>query len=355
MNKRERVAYQAQLRGAARSLGLEQVGDLEHAIIEHCLTKLREWVVVHDKPETLSQLVIGFATSLDMRFEEVRGQADMASLLDRMDPAERPMLAALRTEFGEDTNAATVLRVNRKSWEPAYLAIINCEGKHEFRRYFSKWHEIGHRLLEGQQLTLALRQTKVERPEPEEILVDQVAAALAFFPDMFVPPLLEECAKDGCVTFNAVDRVRERLVPEASREATLRASLRHTTGAVWFLRCSMGLKADERRRLNSPQLHLIATDPPEAKLRVQAAAFSPAAASLGVRFHPNMTVPETSVVAQAFGDEWGAPIEGEEPLDDWQTTSGGPVGSGAIHVEAMRVGNEEVWALVQLLDSEDSR
>ena len=122
-----------------------------------------------------------FALSLDVRFEEIRGPADMDGLLNRMEGREQATLAALRGEFGADTDAATVLRVNRQPWEPAYLAVINCEGWHEFRRYFSKWHELAHRLLEGSQLTFVLRQTKVERMEPEEVLVDKVAAALAFF------------------------------------------------------------------------------------------------------------------------------------------------------------------------------
>ena len=342
------VAYQAELNRVARSLGLDQPRDLEDAIIDHCLQQLREWVASHGEPETLDELVDRFAQSLDMRFEEVHDYDGMTSLMERMDPVERPIFAALRAEFGDDTDGATVLRVNRKSWEPAYLAVINCEGWHEFRRYFSKWHELVHRLLEGPQLTFAFRRTTIDRPEPEEVLVDRVTAVLAFFPDMFLPVLTEETAHDGLLTFGAVDRVRDRISPDASHEATLRACLSHTSGTVWLLRCANGLTAEEERRTNSPQLQLIPADPPEAKLRVQSAMFSPAAAGAGERFHRNMRVPDGSVVAQAFGDGWGTSLEGEETLDNWRTSSGGPIGSGTIHVEAVQRGREEVWALVRL-------
>ena len=345
--------YQEVLQRAANQLGLSGSRDLEPAIIDHCLNQLRDWLLTHGEPETLSQLVDRFAMSLDVRFEEVRGPADMDALLNRMEARERPTFAALRSEFGDDTDAATVLRVNRQPWEPAYLAVINCEGWHEFRRYFSKWHELAHRLLEGSQLTFALRQTKVERAEPEEILVDKVAAALAFFPDMFLPVFVEECTKEGGLTFAAVERVRERIAPDASREATLRASLHHTDTPAWFLRCSMGFTADERRNLNSAQMRLIPDDLPEAKLRIIGSSWNPAATALDIRFHRNMRVPDTSAVTEAFHDEQGAVMENVELLDDWETRSGGPIGSGAVRVEAARIDAEEVWALIQLLDPED--
>ena len=342
--------YPDVLRRAANQLGLGRSPDLEQAIIDHCLNELRDWIVVHESPETLSQLVDRFALSLDVRFEEIRGISDMDALLGRMDARERATFAALRSEFGTTPTQPPWLRVNRQKWEPAYLAVINCEGWHELRRYFSKWHELAHRLLEGTQLTFAFRRTKVERVEPEEVLVDKIAAALAFFPDMFVPVLEEECSNDGGLTFSAVERVRTRLVPDASREATLRAALRHTQDPAWFLRCSMGHTADEQRKLNSPQTAIDARRPPEAKLRIVTSSWSPAAADLNVRFHNNMRIPDSSVVTKAFQGDLGIVETSVESLDYWETRSGGPIGTGAIWVEAMRTESGEAWSLIKLLD-----
>ena len=336
----------------ADQLGLNRSGDLEQAIIDHCLNELRGWIAVHGTPENLSQLVDRFALSLDVRFEEIREPSDMQALLGRFDAVEQATLAVLSSEFGDDTDAATILRVNREKWEPAYLALINCQERHEFRRYFSKWHELGHRLLEGSRLTVARRRTKVDRPEPEEVLVDRIAAALAFFPDMFVPVLQEECRNDGGLSFDGVERVRERISPDASREATLRAALRHTGDPTWLLRCSLRYTAEEQRKLDSAQLQLMPSAPLEPKLRVVASSWSPAAASLPVRFHNNMRVPASSIVAKSFHEESGIAATSVETLEDWETRSGGPIGKGAIRVEVLRTDVGEVWSLIRLLGQE---
>ena len=49
-----------------------------------------------------------------------------------------------------------------------------------------------------------------------------------------------------------------------------------------------------------------------------------------------------------FRDDWGEPKEGTEALDAWETSSGGPIGYGEVHFEAMKIGDEEVWAIAHL-------
>ena len=61
-----------------------------------------------------------------------------------------------------------------------------------------------------------------------------------------------------------------------------------------------------------------------------------------------MRVPESSIVTLGFRDEWGMPMQGTEALDVWETSSGGPIGYGEVHFEAMKIGDEEVWAIAQL-------
>ena len=120
-----------------------------------------------------------------------------AVLQERRRRSSRPSIGDLKTEFGGDTDAITVRRLDPKPWHRKYWAIINCQGWHGYRRYWSKWHEIVHRLLDGQQLAFAFRRTRQHRPEPGEVLVDRVAATLGFFPDMFEPVVREECARGG--------------------------------------------------------------------------------------------------------------------------------------------------------------
>ena len=349
MNRSQDGVYQEELKSVAKKLGLGRTGNIENRIIGHCLERLRSWVGTHGKPQTLTDLAIEFATSLDMRITEVRSQADIDAILEEVALVQKAVIGELKTEFCEGTDAVTVRRLGRRPWDQAYWAIINCQGWHEYRRYFSKWHEIVHRLLEGQQPSFAFRRTKSERSEPAEVLVDRIAAKLAFYPDMFEPVVREEYEREGCLTFDSIDRVRERIAPDASREATAIACLQHISTPVWFLQCRMGLKASEARKLNDPQMSFFPEEPPEAKLRVRSGASSPSADELGVRFHPNMRVPQSSIVALAFDDSWGLPKQGVEPLNTWVTSSGGPIDSGEIHLEAKRSGNDDVWAIVNLL------
>ena len=349
MSRIQNVLYENELRRVAGQLGLGRNGNIEDKIIGHCLERLQSWVAVHGTPPTLSALATEFATSLDMRITEVRNQDDIDAILEEVAPAQKTVIMELKTEFGEDIDAVTFLRLERKAWDQPYWAIINCQGWHEYRRYFSKWHEIVHRLLEGQQMSFAFRHTKVDRPEPEEILVDRVAARLAFYTDMFEPVVREEYGKDGRLTFGAIDRVRERIAPDASREATAIACLQHISSPTWFLQCREGLKVSESRRLNDPQKSFLPEELPVDKLRVRGGSSSHSAEDLGIRFHPNMRVPESSIVTLGFNDPRGLLKQGIEALQDWETSSGGPIGSGEIHVQALRTRNNEVWAIVDRL------
>lgn len=340
--------YELELNRVARKLGLRRADNVEDMIIEHCLARLRGWVAVHGTPETLTELANGFAASLDLLITEVRTEADIDAVLEQITPAQKAVIGDLKTEFRGDTDAIIVRRLDPKLWGRTYWAIINCQDWHAYRRYFTTWHEIVHLLLEGQQPTFAFRRTMEKLSEPTEVLVDRVAAALAFYPDMFEPVVREEYTREGRLTFDVVDRVRERIAPDASREATTSACLRHIPSPVWFVQCHMGLSASETRRLNSPQMSIFPMEAPEAKLRVLKASSSPSARDLEIRFHPNMRVPEFSIVTLGFHDVRGETRQGTEALDAWETSSGGPIGSGEIYVEARRSGDAEVWAIASL-------
>ena len=340
--------YELELNCVAKELGLGRTDNVEDRIIEHCLALLRDWVAVHGTPETLSELANGFAASLDLLITEVRTETDIDAVLEEVAPVQKVVIGELKTEFGGDTDAIIVRRLDPKPWDRAYWAIINCQDWHEYRRYFTAWHEIVHLLLEGQQLAVAFRRTREKRSEPAEVLVDRVAAALAFYPDMFEPIVREEYTREGRLTFDVIDRVRERIAPDASREATTSACLRHIPSPAWFLQCRMGLSASETRRLNSPQMAFFPEEAPEAKLRVLKGLMSPLAKDLEIRFHPNMRVPESSIVNLGFHDVQVETKQGTEALDAWETSSGGPIGSGEIYIEARRGGDAEVWAIASL-------
>ncbi len=348
MTRAERYAYLQHLRAVAKRLGLPLRGDLEKAVVECCQRELAGWVRAHGRPVTLTDLLALVAASLELDIEEIHADSDLDDLLRRIPPDQEPVMARLRAELDDETDGLMLQRCARRSWERPYLAIINCRGWHAYRRYFSKWHEVVHLLLDGKQLRLAYRRTPVVRGrEPEEVLVDRVAAILAFYPDIFDPAFLEELEATGHLMFDVVDRVRQRLAPEASRHATLLACVRRCSRPVYFVRCCLGYKREEERRLTDRQPHLfpVGLSRPLPKLRVREAAASPGVERVGIRIYPNMEIPETSTVATAFRDGRGGRHYGVEPLEAWRTSRSGPIGTGEINVEAIRF-QDEVWALI---------
>ena len=347
MNGADRRAYQRELVSAARRLGLPTHGDIEPLLIEHAVKKVRTWIAAHGKPATLSDLLQKIAVSFAVEIIEIHSDEDVEALHSRIPPAREPVLARLTHELDDSTDAVIFQRQNRDAWEMPFLAAINCRGWHRSRGYFSKWHEVIHLLLDGQQLRFAFRKTSAKKKHPEEILVDKIAGVVAFHPDLFQPVLAREVARAGRLTFDVVERVRGEIAPDASRESTLYACLRKSTDPVYFISARLGYKRSETTQLDDLLSGLSETNAPQPKLRVRLASASPAVPSLGIRVHENMQVPETSVAAEVFNSGERS-AHRREALDIWQTSDGGSIGSGDIEVEASRRG-DEVWCLLHFL------
>jgi hypothetical protein len=342
----ERLAYQRELIAAAKRLGLPARGDIERSLVRHATEAIRTWITAHGRPTNLSDLLDKIATSLSVEIVEIESESDIEALLERIPPTREPVLARLAAELDDSTDAVILQRQNRAGWEMRYLAVINCRGWHRSRRYFSKWHEVIHLLLDGEQLRFAFRKRTAKRKHPEEVLVDKIAGELAFHPDLFGPVFQNEVQAAGRLTLDVVERVRAEIAPDANRESALYACVRHTSQPVFFLKARLLYKSSERRQLDDLLSGLDDAARPQPRLRVLSSSANHAAAQTGIRFHENMQVPETSLVSRAFDDS-GARFEGTELLEIWQTSSGGPIGHGRLHIEACRRG-EDVWCLVHV-------
>lgn len=346
MTSEQREAYQRELRAAVKRLGLPAHGNLETALLRHA-TEAIAALSTKCAPGNLSELLEHAATTLGLEIVEVHGDHDLKSLLERIPPTREPALARVRMELDDKTDAVVLQRKNPEPWERRYLAVINCRSWHAHRRYFSKWHELVHLLLEGRQLRLEFRRTCVERKHPEEILVDKIAGELAFFPPVFAPILLEEIGHNSRLTFAALDRVRERIAPEASWHSALLAAVRHSPQPIYAVRAQLGLKKNEEQQARD--LLAAVTEPPTAKLRVKEASANAAAEALGIRVHVNMEVPLESVAGIAFESPSITTQTGREDLGLWRT-SGGPIGDGPMSVEAVRRGSD-LWCLLHFTQS----
>ena len=298
-------------------------------------------VAEHGLPPTTDELLERVASCLDVEIVEIHSDHDMRKLLDRVPPTSEPAMVRVQAELKDGTDAITIQRRDPGPWR-RYLAVINCQGQHYYRRFFSKWHELIHRLVEGEQLMLAFRQTLAVRKDPGEVLVDKVAGELAFFPDL-VAPHAEQCLDRYGLTFDAVDALRAAAAPAASRQATLVALMRHSNHPAWYLRCAVILKLTEARMARRSY----ARGGPSPRLRVQEVYSNDVASERGTRIHQWMRVPPASLIATAHRS--GLSRTGTERLDDWVTSDGGPIGRGSLFIDA-QVTDGEVLALASLLD-----
>lgn len=341
MTQQEREAYQVELRAAARRLGLPLHGNLESALLKHATDAIAALVATCAPTTNLQQLLEHAATSLGLEIVEINADSDLSALLKRIPPLRDPALARVALELDDVTHAVVLRRQNPEPWERRYLAVINCRGRHGQRRYFSKWHELVHLLLEGKQLRLAFRTTKAEHKHPEEILVDKIAGALAFFPAIFEPVLHDEIQHDGRLTFAAVDRIRQRIVPDASWHATALAAVRCAPSAACLVRARMGLKKSEERQ--AEDLLASVSTAPVSKLRVKEAFVNQVAEDAGIRVHVNMEIPVGSVAMTAYAGSV-APLVATEDLALWRTSSGA-IAEGRVTTEAVRRG-DDLWCLL---------
>ena len=208
-----RSDYLYETERVARQLGLPAYGPgADAAIVNYCRDEVARLAGGHGLPGTMDQLLAQVATCLSVEFFEIRSDDDLERLRDRCPPDKEPAIIQVLHELEGDVDAITIRRKTPEPWDCRYLAVINCRGKHYYRRYFTKWHELTHLLIEGEQLTLAFRTTTTERPDPGEVLVDKVAAELAFLPDI-VASHAARCLQQFGVSFDSVDALRAAVAP----------------------------------------------------------------------------------------------------------------------------------------------
>lgn len=326
--------YQKVLSEIGKGLGLR--GRIQESqIIAHCIEQIDTIVQKSGStPRDLKVLLDLVASRLNLSIKEIRSRADLDTLLKLHPPAIEPVFARIPLELDDETDAIVIHRPNRAEWERPYLAVINCMDDHIHRRYFSKWHEIVHILLEGPQMTFSFRRTsKSDRKLPLEQLVDRVAGHLAFYTPMF-KPVLDRHVSASKLTFSTIDKIREHVAPEASRHATIIASIKHTAEPLMYARLNLGLKKAEQAILDEPDLFPGTIPPPTYKLRVKDSASNTAAQKMGLQLFQNMSISSDSLAAQVF--EQGGSAQASESFKLWR--SDGP--AAQVTVEATKIGND---------------
>ena len=126
---------------------------------------------------------------LQMVFEEVWSDEDFDRITDEVRQGKKDFVfAAMRVRFDDADNPTYGALVQRKNVGPdapdRYVAVIDCRGSKLARRFFTRWHEIAHRLTTD--ADLMSRPYRSEH-DPIERLMDEIAGHVGFYGPLFDP------------------------------------------------------------------------------------------------------------------------------------------------------------------------
>lgn len=328
----------------ARDLGLPITGDCLSRITAFALARVQQLTEGFDVGD-VSMLRRVLANRLRMRIEFIKSDADVGRLADSYEGFQPLLRERLIAEFVNDSTEG--LTLERDGEDPRwcqFLAIIDARGVRSNRAYFTAWHEVVHLLIHPPQLAFpGFRRSPavalIEK-DPIESVVDSIAGHVAFYEPLFRPVLDSEVAREGSLTFAAIDRARSSAVPEASFFAAALASVRLSRHATLLVSVEVRHKRGEIRRLSSGQLGFgFAAATVQPQLRVATVARSDTGSDAGFAIFANMRVPANSILAKAFASDHDVTLIADEDQSWWETSEEGALAALPIRVEALRRGS----------------
>jgi hypothetical protein len=228
----------------ALSLGVTDP-DPESGIVRRCLERIEGWVRENGGVGSIGELESLVLARLHMVVEEINLDGDFERLAetyakDRNDP----IFACLNSLFEEDVYGALIQRRNVSPEAPdRVVAVIDCRGPKASRRYFTRWHEIAHRLTTHAELPKVLFRSG---DSPVERLVDEVASQVGFYRPLLDKALLETGGEPFSI--QKVSAVAKRF-PGASFKATLLACVKAHPEPVTFVEFETCQKPKGFRRI----------------------------------------------------------------------------------------------------------
>jgi hypothetical protein len=277
-------------------------------------------------------IVQGLAEKLSLKFEEVHGEDDLAEIEERYVKGKRELgFVQVRDELDDaGVDALLFQRVNATERDAdRWVAILNLQHS-PARGYWSRNHELSHRIAEPPQKILPFRRHTFEAGNPVEALIDSVASEIAFYGPAF-RPLVEQFAKRHRLSFEVIDAIRRGYAPTASLQSTLNAVVKY------WPRAATAVTATFRGRTGKPNV--------DQALRVSSHVGNGRAKTAGLSFFPNMRVPADTPIHDAFVS--GSEQEAEEFLGDWDTSTGSRLAPINVFTSA-RVVRGHVYAAVSV-------
>lgn len=336
----------------ARELGVGGGAPVD-GILDHCRRRIDRWVSEAGGVTGIDALESLVTRRLQTTFEEIRSDEDWDRLTEIYARGKKEFVfAGMRTKFDDDDNLTYGALVQRRNAGAddldCFVAVIDCRGFKLARRFFTRWHEIAHRLT-----THADMPEPVYRSEhdPIERMMDEIAGHVGFYEPLFQPAYQQASFGKSHLTFGTVEAIIGNAFPAASFQATLFACARRVMTPVVYLEATLAHKKEVKRRLQTPSM--FGDDVPPGELRAVKVIPNKAAQQEGFTIPTNMRVPADSVIHQLFAADPQASGNGNEDLSQWET-QGRTLEKRAIAIEGRKVA-DRVIAIVQPLEEKRTK
>jgi hypothetical protein len=304
--------------------------EFEVEVVAACVRKVQP-VIESLAHSTGERIIAAIAKDVGIRFEEVKTLADIDTLEQKYLVEKREIgFGLLAQELADPTVDALLFQ--RMNVDPTssdrWIAVLNLQ-QTQARAYWSRPHEIVHRLAEPPQRRLPFFRHRSDSENRLERIIDKGAAELAFPKSVFGRRV--QRLRGLQLNWDLVELAREQFAPTSSVMASSKAFIAQWAQPAFLL--SAGVRG--RRQSNT-----------DVALRVSVEGFSPTAKTTDVRFFPNMRVPSTSPISHA--SETGQSITDFESLKRWTTSTGESLPDCRVLTSAIRRGSV-VYALMSVM------
>ena len=303
-----------------RALPENQAFDAE--VVDACVRKVRPVIDAYSDC-TGEVIVAAIAKRLGVHFEEVKTPADIDILEQKYLVEQRELgFGRLAQELADPSvDALLFQRLHVVQDAPdRWIAVINLQ-ETESRGYWSRPHEIVHRLAEPPQRRLPFFRHRTDSENRIERIVDLGAAELAF-PQSVFGQLVQRVTRRE-LAWDLVQAIRQQFAPSSSVLAAAKAFLRYWPQPAFLL------VAKVRGRRQRPSV--------DVALRIDIEGFSLSAERSAVWFFPNMRVPETSPIWQTH--ESMQSVTEYENLATWSTSRGDALPACRALTSGLRLGS----------------
>lgn len=311
-------------------MGIAQTSHLSREISRRAVRAVEDWMDQYRiEPKTLDDVHLSTVNQTGLTIEHIVEDCDLDRISTRYQKETPGLPVQLEFAFERDTEALVFRRPSR---DCAFLAVIDARGDRIYRRWFAERHEVAHLLVPDPNPEEVWRRTRIERPEPLEQVIDEVAASVGFY-EPLIAPVLARVLHENTFVLDAFDAARDLLAPDASREACYRAFARIVDFPLVLLR------VDHRHRKRAKAVKDVLET---IALRAITVISNDLASRHRMEIWRNYRIPQHSVIHDAFtsGSEIYSQID---RLEEWHSSSGTSLGPCRVMVTA-----RGRWAAVEL-------